>query len=62
VLYKCLLKSNDDVILSAGNPKYLAIILGLFKTAPPIHRILLLKILTVLVCNLPEYIFKSALR
>jgi len=61
VLLKCLLNKNDNIISSAGNPKYIAIILGLIRTAPPTHKILLFKILKILMSSLPKCIFKSAI-
>ena len=49
ILYKCLLKNNDEIVMAAGNPKYIAIALDLLRTAPPTHRILLIKIVNILV-------------
>jgi len=61
ILYKCLLKNNDLIIMAAGNPKYMAIILDLLRNAPPTHKTLLIKIFSILILNLPVGIFTEAL-
>lgn len=62
ILYKCLVRNNDNIIFAAGNPKYVAIAMNLFRSAPPTHRILLMKIINILIMNLPVDIFTVALQ
>ena len=61
ILYKCLVKNNDLIIMAAGNPRYIAVILNLLRHAPPTHKSLLLKIFNILILNLPVDIFNVAL-
>jgi hypothetical protein len=57
VLYKCLQKGNDVILAAAGNPEYLVEILSLLRTAPPTHKILIIKIFNILVSSLPSDLY-----
>ena len=52
ILYKCLVRNNDSIIFAAGNPRYVAIAMNLFRSAPPTHRVLLMKIINILIKEL----------
>lgn len=53
LLYKCSSLGLDQVAIVIGNPKYIAILFSLLRSAPPNHKILITKILSIVFQTLP---------
>lgn len=62
LLYKCTAMGLDQVSIVIGNPKYLGILYSLLKTAPPHHKIMILKILGSILPTLPPELFNDSMK
>ena len=61
LVYKCCSASLDQVSVVLGSPKYIKVLFRLLQSTSPIHRNLIIQILSTLLKTLPSEIFCDAL-